>query len=96
MTIPPEVWIAAIYGGLLLLAGVGRYLTRKKDAPAKAPDSMLAAIGLEFGTREQGERLIAELKRIADTLADKKQNEMDDKLDELLERMDKMKPPPRR
>jgi len=95
MTIPPEVWIAAIYGGLLLLAGVGRYLTRKKEAP-KPPDSMLAAIGLEFGTREQGERVIAELKRIADTLADKKQHEIDDKLDELLERMDKIKPPGRR
>ncbi len=88
MTIAPELWIAAIYGAILLLAGAGKYLSRQTTPPAKTNDAVLAGIGLGFGEREQMDRLIAEVKRIADALTDKNTSGINHRLDELLERID--------
>jgi hypothetical protein len=63
MDIPTEVWIGAAYGALILLVAIGRYLSRPK-AVAKV-DPVITGVGIELGSREQTERLIADVKRIA-------------------------------
>jgi hypothetical protein len=63
MDIPAEAWIASAYGGIILLAAVGRYLTLPRHAAKN--DAVLAGVGLEFGSREQTERLIGEVHGIA-------------------------------
>ncbi|MER9196416.1 hypothetical protein NKI13_24545 [Mesorhizobium australicum] len=89
MDIPAEAWIASAYGGIILLAAVGRYLTLPRHAAKNDP--VLAGVGLELGSREQTERLIGEVHgiRIAvEILADRRTEEFQEMHQELLERMD--------
>lgn len=88
MTIAPELWIAAIYGAILLLAGAGKYLSRQNTSSPKN-DPVLTGIGFGFGERDQMDRLIAEVKRVADALTDKNSHDISHKLDELVDRIDK-------
>lgn len=104
MDIPAEAWIAGAYGGIILLAALGRYLTLPKHAAKHDP--ILASVGLELGNREQTERLIGEVHgcRVAlEVLADRRTEEFQDMHKELLERMDEQerrhaqrRPPARR
>ncbi|WP_312795530.1 hypothetical protein [Tianweitania sp.] len=73
--------VLAVGGGVMFIYG------RNRPAPSASLAPGVAAIGMELGNKEQVERLIAAVNRIGDILADKKQHEMDDKLDELLEKM---------
>lgn len=63
----------------------------KKPIKTAAPDAVLTTLGGEFGSRIQMDEMNQQLKRIADCLAilaDRKQAEIEDKLDELLERVE--------
>lgn len=91
MDIPAEAWIAGAYGGIIMLAALGRYLTLPRHV-AKTTDPVLAGVGLELGNREQTERLIIEVRgcRIAlEALADKRTSEMEEMHKEVLERLDR-------
>jgi hypothetical protein len=100
MDIPAEAWIAGAYGGIILLAALGRYLTLPKHAAKHDP--VLASVGLELGNREQTERLIGEVHgcRLAlEVLADRRTEELTEMHRELLEEMkaqERRRPPARR
>ena len=78
-----------------VLAGLWAYF-RVPNRPAPSP--VLTGVGLELGSREQTERLIEQVKRIADVLEDKNQAKIEDKLEDLAEKVDaalKGRPHPR-
>lgn len=65
----------------------------KKGAPAETRQSaVVASVGLEIGNRQQQDEQILQLRRIADSLevlADRRQATFEDKIDEVLERLDR-------
>ena len=82
----PLAWLAYIgvlIGGVLL--GMRGYRTLPQAVTT--PDVAMRTIGMEIGNRQQTDELIAEVRRIGDILEAKKQSETDDKLDELLRRV---------
>ncbi|CDX26609.1 hypothetical protein MPL3356_60464 [Mesorhizobium plurifarium] len=85
MDIPAEVWIAGAYGGIIVLAAVGRYLTKPKEATR---DPVIAGIALGFGD----ERFLALLTRCAvalEALADRRTEELTEMHQQLIERLDR-------
>lgn len=86
----PEVWTNV--GTLLAaaLAGLAGYYGPRLVGrqPPRSDPTVLTGIGLELGNRQQMEMLIAEVRRIGDILDNKSREEMDEKLDELLRRLD--------
>ncbi len=87
----PDVWVNV--GGVIaaVIFGVAGYFEPKllNKTPAKV-GPVIAGIGLALGDREQSERLIEAAQRCAaalEQLADKRQSEIDEKLQELLERI---------
>lgn len=96
----PDIWVNI--GGIIaaILAGVAGYFGRSLigKEPPKA-DPVLTGIGLALGDKEQTERLLAVLERMANALeamADRKQADMHDTLEELLEAVKPKPKPPRR
>ena len=94
--IPEFATLAAVFVGTAVAAGIA-YLKRPKT---EDQNPIVAGIGMEFGSKLQIESAIGELKRIADylssisssmaVLADRKQAELHDQMDDmkaLLERM---------
>ncbi len=69
-----------------LLAGLWAYFRSPKPQPPVA-SPVLAGVGMELGNREQTERLIAAINRVADEIANRKTDEMTDTMNELLERL---------
>lgn len=86
----------AVLIGAGLGAAVAAYFGYSKKWPDKPQqDPVLAGIGLELGNREQGDRLITEvagIRKAVETIADRKQNDMQDTLEEIVEQL---KPKPR-
>lgn len=84
-----EIWtnLGIFFGGIM--AAVAAYYG-KKVPPPPSTSPVLAGVGLEFGSRDQMERMIDELARIAgalESLADHRQSDMKDTMDELLDRL---------
>jgi len=80
-------------GGFIALGAIGHYLRSLRAKPTPAPDTAIVGIGMELGNREQTERLIAQVTRIADgmdILADKRTDEMEEIHKNLLARLDKI------
>lgn len=87
----PEIWIAAIYGGILGLAALGQYLNRPKAAVKGDP--VVAGYGIGLIERDQAERLLAfqarqasAQERIAEflgSMSDRDRAELKDELEEL-------------
>ncbi len=98
MELTAELLGAGIVGVLVVAAAVGNYLRSLRAPPPTLEKSsaVLAGIGLGYVEREQMERLIAEVKRIADAIGDKKAADINDKLEHMVERLDSMQSPPRR
>lgn len=72
-----------------ILAGLWAYLKNPKASPPT--NSVLGTIGMEYGNREQTERLITQVTRCADSLAvlaDKKTDEAADLHDRLLRKLE--------
>lgn len=93
MNLGAEIWIAALYGGVLLLAAVGRYLSTRPGANSQAN---ITAMGLALD-RDQMERGLAYLSRIAKSLeamADKRQADIQETLEQIVDQL--KKPPPAR
>lgn len=89
--------LGVIFAGIIgILAG---YFTKRTGKPPASQDAVVASVGLEFGNRMQMDELIIQTKRGSDALvsaaaslailADRKQADIEDKLDELLERVDR-------
>jgi hypothetical protein len=79
-----DTYAGVVVGGIILV------LLGYKQKP-KEPDSVVASVGLELGNRAQMDMLITEVKRCADSLgilADRKQAAIEDRLDEVLERLE--------
>ena len=90
MELTPEILANAAVGLLVIVGAVGVYL-RGRRLPAKV-DPILAGVGLGYVEKEQMERLIAEVKRIADAITDKNTADINDKLEHLAERLDQIGP----
>ena len=90
MELTPEILANAAVGLLVIVGAVGVYL-RGRRLPAKV-DPILAGVGLGYVEKEQMERLIAEVKRIADAITDKNTADINDKLEHLAERLDQFGP----
>ncbi|NMG39785.1 hypothetical protein GRZ55_11075 [Chelativorans sp. ZYF759] len=86
MNLGAEIWIAALYGGVLLLAAVGRYLSTRPGANSQAH---ITAMGLALD-RDQMERGLSYLSRIAkalEAMSDKRQADMQGTLEEIVEHL---------
>lgn len=71
---------------IFMFAGLWAYFrSPKQSPPTQSP--VLTGVGMEFGNREQTERLIAAVNRVADEIANRKTDEMTDTMKELLERL---------
>lgn len=90
---------AAFFVGTVITTIIS-YIVKKAPTEAITHDAVVAGVGLEFGNRLQIDQLIGETKRCADclssisvslaVLADRKQEAIEDKIDEmkgLLERL---------
>lgn len=91
-----DLLIAAIYGLILTLVAAKQYLEQRKatrSSAAVAPANAIttAAIGLGYGEREQMDRLIEQIKRIADALTDKNVQTIDSRLEGLAEAIDHLR-----
>lgn len=92
-----ETLAAAAFFIAALLAGLHQYFRRAPAAPAVPGTVLTAAIGMGWLEREQAERLLAGVERQAKAqescaaslavLADRSQDEMKDKIDELMDTM---------
>lgn len=99
MSLPPlqsDLLIAALYGGILLLVAVKQYLEQRKNTraasqPAAAATTVAAAFGAGLGEREQMERLIEQVKRIADALTDRNIATIDNRLEQLAASFDSLR-----
>jgi len=85
-----EIWtnLGIFFGGIFL--AIAAYYGKKVPPAPPASSPVLASVGLELGNRDQVERMIHELKRIADalqSLSDHRQADMQDAMEELLEKM---------
>lgn len=90
---PADFWTNAgvlVAATIAMLAGYyGPKVFAKPDAAKHDP--VLTGIGLAFGDKDQTERMIGFLERIAkaaEALANHRQAEMTEKMDELLERLE--------
>lgn len=81
-----ESLAAAAFFIVSMLAAAWGYL--RKPAPPQKTDPVLTGIGVELGNRVQMQELVEAVNRVADEIANKKQEEVVDKLDEALRRMD--------
>lgn len=90
MELTPELLTGAFVGFLILLGGLGRYLDGRRNPPRPAMDTSASVIGLELGNRHQMERLIEQVERIGDILADKKSAELMDTQEQMLELLRRM------
>lgn len=77
--------------GWLIAAGLSGLVMYWKTKPPRPADPVLAGVGMELGNKLQMEQLTHEVKRCADSLAilaDRKQAVIEDKLAEVLERLE--------
>jgi len=100
---PPEAVSGAdIWTNLGILIGAavamlaGYYGPRVFGRAPLKQDSVIASVGVELGNREQMERLISEVKRIADAITDKNTAGINDRLEELAAQLEAMNEVPRR
>ena len=89
MELTPELIGTAAVGVLVILGAIGNYL-RTLKSPSSNP--VVTGIGLSFGEREQMERLIASVNRVADAIGDKNAAGINDRLEELSERIEHLSP----
>lgn len=88
MDLTPELLGTGFVGLVVILGAVGQYLRSRQAPPALPP--AIASIGADLGNREQMERLIAEVKRIADVLDDKNAAGINERLDALAEHVERL------
>lgn len=93
MELTPEILASGVVGVLVIAAAIGTYL---KSLKAPSPNPMMAGIGGGFVDREQMAQLIAAVNRVADVLSDKNAANLNERLDDIMDRLDGKKPPPRR
>jgi hypothetical protein len=89
----PDILSNAVIGALVVIGAIGVYL---KTLRQPKPDPLFSGVAGGLVDREQMERLIQEVKRIADAITDKNAATMTDKLDELADKIDHMRSPPSR
>jgi len=91
MPIDANLWVQGLYGVLLFFGAVAMYLnSRQRPSNTQRVDSVVAGVGVGFVERETSERLIEAAERIAvatETLADRRQASIDEKLDALLDQL---------
>lgn len=93
MELTPELLGTAGVGLLVILGAIGNYL-RTLKSPSRNP--LIDGIGGGLVDREQMERLITEVKRIADAITDRNTSSINARLEELAEAIDHMKDAPKR
>ncbi|GAB5506702.1 MAG: hypothetical protein Rhirs2KO_18650 [Rhizobiaceae bacterium] len=91
MELTAELIAQGVVGLLTVLGAVGVYLrTRQKPPPSEG--AVVSGIGVGLIEREQAERLIRVLERIAvsvETMADRRQNDMQETLHDIAEQLKK-------
>lgn len=94
MDLTPELLGTAAVGLIVIIGAIGNYLRALRRPP---PNPVLSGVGGGLAEHEQMERLIFEMKRIADALTDKNTSSINSRLEELADAIDHMKSgPPRR
>lgn len=94
MEISTEVWIAGAYGLIVLLAAAGRYLNQRKQPPQR-DDAYVTAASFGFIEKDMARRLVEAAEGInasMSILADRKQNELQETLDKLVQTLAKRPP----
>jgi hypothetical protein len=80
----PELLGNFAIGFLVIVAAVGSYINSLRKA---VPNPLVAGVGGGLVDRDQMERLIQAVNRVADALTDKNTASINDKLDDLLEQV---------
>jgi Zn-dependent protease with chaperone function len=91
MELTPEILSAGAVGLLIIAGAVGNYIQKLRAKPAEL-SPMLSGIAGGFVDREQMERLIAAVNRVAEAVADKNAASITDRLDDLADKIDHMRP----
>jgi hypothetical protein len=89
----PDILSNAVIGALVVIGAIGVYLRTLRQPK---PDPLLSGVAGGLVDREQMERLIEQVKRIADAITDKNAANINDRLEELVDRIDGMQSPHRR
>ena len=87
---PPDAtfWTNAGILVAALVSGAYAYFKQpKKPELISPPAAVITGVGMELGSREQTERLITAVNGVAAAIRDKKQDEMQDTMDSLLEEL---------
>lgn len=91
MGLTPEILSAGAVGVVIIIGAIGNYLRQLKAKPHQM-SPMLTGIAGGFVDREQMERLIAAVNRVAEAVADKNAANISDRLDDLADKIDHMRP----
>lgn len=89
MELTADVLGAGVIGLLVIAGAIGNYLSKRNATPA-ALSPMLSGVMAGFVDREQMERLIAAVNRIAEAIGDKHSAKIDSRLEDLVEKIDRM------
>jgi len=87
------ITLAGVFFGGLLAGAVGYF---KKQKPVGAQTAVLTGVGMELGNKEQIERLIHAVEKIAKAIHDEEQDEFKLKMEHLLEALERAEQRPQR
>lgn len=91
MGLTPEILSAGAVGLLIIAGAIGNYLQKLRAKPANL-NPILSGIAAGFVDREQMERLIAAVNRVAEAVSDKNAASIAERLDDLADKIDHMRP----
>jgi len=88
MELTPELLGTAAVGLIVIIGAIGNYLRVLRRPSA---DPVLAGVAGGLTDRDQMERLIAQVTRIADAISDKNTSSINSRLEELADAIDHLK-----
>ena len=92
----PE-WARILFYAVLAVGGAIMFIhSKNRPAAAQAMTSGVASIGMELGNKEQIERLIQAVEKVAKAIHDEEQDEFKVKMEHLLEALERAEQRPQR
>ncbi|KFB10319.1 hypothetical protein [Nitratireductor basaltis] len=92
--IDTDIWVVAVWGLIVVFAAAGRYVSQRKQPPPR-DDAYVTAASFGFIEKDIARRLVEAAEGInasMSILADRKQNELQETLDKLVQTLTKRPP----
>lgn len=96
MELTPELLGSAAVGAVICIAALGNYIRTLRQQPVKSETAMFAGIAGGLVDKDQMDRLILQITRIADAMTDKNTAAINERLEELTDKLDHIHHPQRR